>query len=247
MDIPNAVTKRTTAEKVCWSIAVVGVAVTVAPFVWGESVGMGRYALALLGPLATGTALSVIPLYRARQRVAAAVDDESQLLARWEVPVDEWAAWVIEDAGRERRSKWHLFCIVAMFSVAIGGFFAWMDPKGGPWVLGVLLGLCAVIAVVVVLGTRHQQRRRQKGPREVRIGFDGLRLGEELHVWKGFGARLEGVELGVGQPPFIEIAYSTRAKNQRQINSVRVPIPRGGDAAAAEVVVRLDERRRERA
>lgn len=242
MNNPEKTKRRATGEVVCWILAGAGAVVAGAPFLWGESVGMGRYVLVLLGALLTGTALLVIPLYRARQRVTAALASDGELLGRWEVPADEWSAWVAEDAGRERSMKWQLFGTVLAFSVGIGGFFAWMDREAGPIVLAVLLGLCAVIAFAIVVGTRHQQRRRQGGPREVRIGRDGLRLGDELHVWEGFGARLEGVEVVAGHPPCLEIVYSTRAKNQRQINSVRVPIPRGGDAAAAEVVARLRAR-----
>jgi hypothetical protein len=121
--------------------------------------------------------------------------------------------------------------------VTIGGFFFWMDPEeGGPWVLGVLLGLCAVIAGVILLTTSLQRKHRLAGAGEVRIGEDGLWLSGELHVWKGFGAKLEGCDVVAGRPPCIEFVYSTPAKNQRQVNSVRVPIPTGFDAEAAGLV-----------
>lgn len=241
MDPQPPTVPRSTAEKVCWGVALLGVAATVAPFTVLASLGSGRFALVLLGPLAALTALLVIPLFRGRQRVAAALADDRQLLARWALSEGEWLAWVGEDAGRERRAKWQLFAVVLFFSVGIGMFFVWMDPSAGPVVLGVLLGLCAIIAAVIPWRVGYQERHRRQGEREVRIGRDGLRLGRELHVWRGYGARLEQVEVGSGTPPFIEISYSTRAKNQRQINVVRVPIPRGGDVLAAEVVVQLRE------
>ena len=232
----------TRGEKVCWFTAVLGAALTAAPFLALESLGDGRYALVLIGITASLTALLVIPYFRNRARVVADLDADDRLLARWTVPEAEWQAWVAADNVLERRLKWRLFAVILGFSVVIGGGFFLADPEPGLVVLGVLLAVCAIIVVAIVVTTRRQRRRRLAGLREVRIARDGLRVGGEIHVWNGFGARLEGVEVHDGSPLCLEFVYSTRAKNQRQINSVRVPVPSGEDARAADVVARLRER-----
>ncbi|MBL9209212.1 MAG: hypothetical protein JNL92_02025 [Opitutaceae bacterium] len=237
--VREVVVMLTRGEKGCWFAAALGAVLAAAPFLALESFGQGRYALVLIGITTALTALMVIPYFRNRARVVADLDTDDRLLARWTVPEANWQAWVEADDQVERRLKWKLFFVVLGFSVVIGGGFALADPEAGPVVLAVLLGLCAIIVVIILVTTRRQKRRRLAGPREVRIGCDGLRLGGELHVWNGFGARLESVELHEGPPLGLEFVYSTRAKNQRQINSVRVPVPSGEDARAAHVVAHL--------
>ena len=56
-----------------------------------------------------------------------------------------------EDLGRERRAKWQTWAVILGFSLLIGGFFAVMDHEAGPIVLGILLGLCLLLACVVWL------------------------------------------------------------------------------------------------
>ena len=229
-----------TGEKVCWLLALLGSVMTVAPFAaedffrpWNG----GQYAMVLIGlTLALSMAISTF-YFRRRRLVRDALFDEKQLLVHWRYGEAEWRSFVGEDFARERRDKWAMFRIVAFFCVVIGGGFALYDWEGGRWVLGVLLGLCLIIGVVIVTTTRGQRARREAGGGEARVGEDGLWLSGELHVWNGFGARLESCEVIEGQPPCIEIVYSTPAKNQRQINSVRVPIPEGSDAEAARIVV----------
>lgn len=227
------------AETICVGVALAGFLVAAAPFWVGKEWGSGRFALVLIGATVGLTALVVIPYFRGRRRVAAELAAADDLLARWEFAPAEWNAWVAVDARRESRAKWQLFALVLGWSVVIGAGFAWADPGPGTVVLGVLVGLCGVIAVVNAAVLRRQRHRRLLGPSEVRIGRDGLRIGDELHVWRGFGARLESAGIAPGHPPVLEIVYSTRAKNQRQIHTVCVPIPRGEEGRAAEVAARL--------
>lgn len=242
MNTPTGTTRRTRAEWVCWACAVTGLALAAFPFLGGEALGSGRYALVLLGLLVGISAVVVIPLFRTRARVAEGLGTEESLLARWTLTAEEWNSWIREDLERERRAKWRTWRVIFGFSLLIGGFFAVMDREAGPVVLAALLGLCALLAGVVLLSLRHQRRSRQQAPREVWITAEGLRLGGELHVWTGFGARLEGVSLVQGNPPCLDISYSTRAKNQRQMNSVRVPVARGAEAKAAEAVALLRQK-----
>lgn len=227
------------AETMCVGVALAGLLAAALPFWFGEEWGSGRFALVLVGATVGLTALVVIPYFRGRRRVATDLAEANSLLARWEYAAGEWNDWVTVEARRESRAKWQLYALVLGWSVVIGAGFAWADPGPGTVVLGVLLGLCGVIAVLNAAMLRRQRQRRLKGPREVRIGRAGLRLGGELHIWQGFGARLERAAVDAGPPPVLEIVYSTRAKNQRQFNTVCVPIPRGGESRAVEVAAAL--------
>jgi hypothetical protein len=86
------------------------------------------------------------------------------------------------------------------------------------------------------------RKHRLKARAEVRIGEDGLLLGNEFHQWRGWGARLEQCEVDTGHPPFLAFTYSTPAKHGRQINTVRVPIPRNHDDEAAGLVAHFQQK-----
>jgi hypothetical protein len=75
----------------------------------------------------------------------------------------------------------------------------------------------------------------------VRIAADGLRLGQELHVWRGFGARLESVDFDAEARRLV-FSYSTRAKNQRQLNVVRVPVPVDATGLALDIAKYFEPR-----
>ncbi len=220
-------------------LALLGAAMTVAPFVaedffrpWNG----GQYAMVMIG-LTMAIALGISTrLFRRRRLVRATLFDETQLLAHWRYGEVEWRRFVGEDFERECRNKWAMFRIVAFFCVVIGGGFALYDREGGRWVLAVLLGLCLVISIVIVKTTRAQRARRAAGDGEARLGEDGLWLGGELHVWRGFGARFERCRVIEGEVACLELVYSTLARSQRQIHSVRVPIPRGRRAEAGALV-----------
>jgi len=239
-----------TSEKVCWWLTLVGGAAASAPFLFPATFAGwqgGQFALALVGLLVGLTAFICVFFFRRRRRVRDRLFDEAQLLVHWHYDAAEWRRFAEEDFLRERRMKWTLFWVLAVISLLIGGFFFVMDPRGGgPAVLVVLFGLCAFIALLIAVTTRVQRRHRVDRGGEVRIGAEGLWMSGELHVWQGWGARFEGCAAGAGTPPYVAFTYSTPAKGQRQVNTVRVPVPSGFEAEAAGVVERfraLAERR----
>ena len=238
--------KLSLAEKICWALAALATLSAALPLYFSEELrgwNGGQYALALVSMVVAPSAVISAFLFRARRRARAALLDEGKILLRWTYEPEEWRAFVGEDFVRERRDKWHLYTVVAGFCVFFGILFCVLDPRGGgPWVLGVMLGMCVLLAGVILVSTRVVRSHRLAARAEVRIGEDGLLLGNEFHQWKGWGARLERCEVDTGHPPFLAFTYSTPAKNQRQINTVRVPIPRDADDEAAGLVAHFQQK-----
>jgi hypothetical protein len=232
----------TRAEKVCWTITLLGAAAVVAPFAFEEAMeplGDARFAGVMIGAMAGLTAFICAYMFRARGRVFERLRRGENLVARWTYAPDEWKSFAAEDDVRERSSKWKLFGIVAFFCVLFGVAFPFFDPENGWVVTMVMLGLVALIALVILATTSSRRRRMQGQVGDVKLGEDGLLLAGELHIWKGWGARLEEVSVLDGNPPCLAFTYSTPSKNSRQITTVRVPIPRGKDAEAADVAARF--------
>lgn len=232
------------AEKVCWIMAAIGAAAIAAPFLLNEALepmGDLRWVGVLLGALIAPTAAISSFLFRSRAKGRASLLAGKAVLAHWTYPAETWRSFVGEDDTRERRAKWQVFAIIAFWCVLFAVAFPLFDPEDGWWVSVVMGGVLVVLALVIVVGSSIRARRLARNAPEARIGPDGLLLAGELHLWRGWGARLEGVDVVTGHPPCLEITYSTPAKNQRQVNTVRVPVPAGKDAEAAEVAARLLE------
>ena len=234
--------KRTRQEKICWSIALIAAGIAVAPLVGGEFLGRGRFALVLIGTTAALSALLVIPYFRGRARVAAELEAGQELLAQWFVAEEDWLAWIDQEDVRERREKFRLLGLIFLFSVIIGGFFAVADSQAGPIVLASLLGVCALCYLALEWNSRRLRKLRRAGSREVRLSSHGLRLGHELHAWAGFGAKLEKIEFCSESPMRLVIEYSTRAKNQRELHRIDVPVPRSAESQAAGAAAQLQAR-----
>jgi membrane protein implicated in regulation of membrane protease activity len=241
---PTAPSPLSTGEKVCWILSVAGFLAAILPFVFPDafsSWGGGQYAMVMVGLLLGITLFISSFLFRSRRLVRQALLDDERLLARWTVDDAEWREFTEEDFLVELRMKRTLFRIVAGIALAMGLVFLSLDFEGGgPWVMAVMLFLILACWVAMTLGTRLQKNARQRHAGEVRVSDDGLMLGGELHVWNGFGARLESCAFVEERMPCIEIVYSTPAKNQRQINSVRAPVPAAHRPAAEAVVARLN-------
>jgi hypothetical protein len=230
------------AEKICWLLVAVSAVFVFGPFVAEdlfEPLGEARFAGVMVGAMAGLTSAIVSQLFKARGRAKARLLAGEGLLARWTCSADEWRSFVGEDIVRERRLKWKLFGIVAFWCVLFGVLFPIFDPEAGWWVTAVMAALMAVIVVVILLGTHLRQGRLGRGEGDARIAEDALWLSGELHVWKGWGARLESVEVIEGKPPCLSIVYSTPSRAGRDEQTVRVPIPSGKDAEAAEVAAKL--------
>jgi hypothetical protein len=234
------------AEKICWTLAACAALSAALPLYFSEELrgwNGGQYALALVSMVIAPSAVISAFLFRARRRGRAALFDDGKILLRWSYEPEEWRAFVGEDFLRERRAKWQVYGIVAGFCVFFGVLFFVLDPhQGGPWVLGVMLGLCVLLALVILVSTRAVQNQRLHARPEVRIGEDGLLLGNEFHQWKGWRARLEQCEVDTGHPPFLAFTYSTPARHGRQFNTVRVPIPRDHDDEAAGLLAHFREK-----
>lgn len=226
------------AEKVCWTLVVLGAAAMVAPFVFEEShepLGDARWAGVMTGAMVAPTAAICSFLFRARGRVRDRLLRDEGLLARWTCSPGEWRSYLGEDIERERGDKWRLYAIVAFWCVLFGVLFPIFDHDAGWWVTAIMAGLLAFIALLIVVSTAARKRRLARHAGDIRVREDGLWLSGELHVWRGFGARLEGVELIEGTPPCLAFTYSMPAKNQRQRQTVRVPVAQGSEAQAADV------------
>lgn len=233
-----------TGERVCWMIVLGGMVMTAAPFVTGDALlplGQARFALVVVGPIAALSAFVTFFFLRARDKVKRDLLAGRNLLVRWTYAEAEWRAFAGEETRQQAGSKRMLLGFTAVFMAIVTLAFIARDRQAGLFVGAVLFvawGLCWMVARASV----RAQARHEKGPMpEVRIGRDGLLVGDELHDWHGWGATLQECALRDGPPPLLEFTYAMISGNAtvRRSESVRVPVPAGKEAEAREIIRQL--------
>lgn len=231
-----------TGERVCWGLTVLGAGMVAAPFVLGEALepmGDARFAMVFVGVILAPSFFISAFLFRRRNRVRTRLRAGRDLLAHWTYSAAEWQAFAGEEARRQASGKGMLLGITAAIMLVVTVGFTALNRQAGPFVGLVLL----VVWIACWLAARASMKscsRRAAGPvPEARIGPDGLLLGDEFHLWRGWGGRLEGCKGEEGMPAVLAITYSMPGRNQRLETTVRVPVPAGREAEAAQVAQRL--------
>ena len=235
-----------TGECASWIVALVGLGLMLAPWMsdaYDQALGNGAFALMFVGAIAGVTAFVMVFFFRARNRYRRALLADRGLLAHWQYSADEWRTFAGEERIRQAREQGHLLKITAIIMVVVGVPFVIADREAGLWVAAVLFAVWILCWIVARL-SRGSQAATRRGPvPEARLGADALLLGNDLHVWRGWGNSLDGCAVEAGPPPCLAVAYSAPAgRGPRRQVTVRVPIPPGREAEAAEARRRIAAR-----
>jgi hypothetical protein len=235
-----------TGERVSWFFTLLGAALVAAPFVsedYQRKLGNGAFALMFVGGVVSLTAFIVVFLYRSRNRHRRNLVAGRDLLARWTYTAAEWHAFAPGETRRLASSKGTLLKIMGAIMLIAVVVMAFLN-RGATVILGcILFGTWLLCWAIVRVQVRRQSKLAQAPPPEVRISAHALLLGDQLHVWSGWGNRLEKCDLDKNEPPQIAITYSTPGgRGSRPTQTVCVPIPAGREAEAAALVQRLAAR-----
>jgi hypothetical protein len=129
--------------------------------------------------------------------------------------------------------------VLAGIALLVGVIFFLADQRGGGVVLLVMLGLILVTGALAFGMPRLALARNRRAQGEAVISSHAVWLSGAMHTWKGWGAKLESVRLREETPVILEIVYSTPNRTGRQNTTVRVPVPRGQEKTAQQVVAYL--------
>jgi uncharacterized membrane protein HdeD (DUF308 family) len=223
----------------CFIAAVVGVLVFFYPIVFPiETYGAG-FAINLLGILIFLTGLiSGFVFLKMAGNLNKLVSGEG-LLAHWTYSADEWSRYTEAEHLRDKKDKWQLFRLITIIAVIVGVVFVIIDHEAGLFVLAIIAGLILIIAFTAwaSIASAYRQNRSQLG--EVYIGMSGALLGRAFHYWKLPTAFLRSATFQEGDPPFIQLDYSSPSGQARGEYTARFPIPRGHEEEAKQVLAQL--------
>lgn len=233
-----------TGERVCWILTLVGGGLATAPFVAEDALapmGNGRFAMAFVGAIMGVTCFICTFLFRSRNRVRRELLAERGLLVKWSYTDEAWRAFAGKEFRAQSGSKNKLLWFTAVFMIAVTIFYVVRDPRSG-LVVGAVLSVCWVFAWIAARATLRSTAVAQGGTApEVRIGRDGLLIGDEMHIWRGWGNSFSKCEVREGPPRELAICYLVPSGKAMVLRPqvVHVPVPAGHEAEAAEVVRQL--------
>jgi MFS family permease len=197
----------------------------------------GGFAIAAFGFIIAIAGFVSWIIFLKLARSQDAILSGKNLVVQWKYEQEEWAKYTENEHKSDRQGKKILFYIISGFALFFGILFFILDPENGIYVLYVMLGLIAVIGLTAFLSIRYSYRQNKKQVGEAIISRDGVYLNKQLHAWNIITSRLDKVILiSDEQPPVIEFSYSTSGYKNNNAYSVRVPVPKGQEAAAIYIV-----------
>ena len=128
-----------------------------------------------------------------------------------------------------------LFYLIAGISVVIGIILS-MAHRDLIFI-PIIMGIIAVVAVPAIWAPRYRHKKLQHAQMQVLIAEKGLIVGNIFHLWAKLGASLDEVTLQYGsETNLIYFKYSMPARNGRQEEVARVPVPYGKAEEAERIV-----------
>jgi hypothetical protein len=183
------------------------------------------------------TAFIIAIMYTKRASLTGQMLQRNNLLAYWTYSPEQWNSYAIKEHEENKREKRNMFIMIAVISVVICAIMAIIIRDDWYIFLFVALGIIVLMAPVAWLSVWTRRRQNQKYPGDTYICQDGIYFNRELHVWRGFGAILEDVTYQ--QDPsemLVLITYSVINRYNRQYVTIRVPVPRGRENEALNLV-----------
>jgi hypothetical protein len=240
MSIQNPYTRTVTTWVI---ITLAAVAMIFIPFIIGLDGMSGGFAISFVSFFASIVGVIVVLVYRG---LASRYDDVTgglDILAQWTYPDDFWRTYT-ESEYREsvEEVKPLLYLTSAMCLVAGIGVYIW-DPEPGIWVLGVMLVVIVLMTLAAFLTRMHLRSENLRRPGNVIISKKAVLVNGNLFYWDYFGSRLESVEIRKDKD-HSSLVFTTWAPTMQfgQNYSLRVPIPRGEESKASEIVSTLEKK-----
>lgn len=196
--------------------------------------------------LLTMVILIVVFLLEGKRKLKAIAEllAGKDLIAHWTFDDDEWDRYTENEYARGLKqtrtvSIWTLG--ITMVLMVMVGLFSdgGIDSLFAAMSLVVIGGLTALIGGATYASARATYNRNRSRVGEVYVGAAGAYFNETYH---GYGARftvLRKVALEDGDPSVVHIDYQVGAGENAAFVELRVPVPRGLEAEAQQVVDRL--------
>ncbi|MDD5311483.1 MAG: hypothetical protein PHO26_00410 [Dehalococcoidia bacterium] len=224
-----------------WTIlSVVFLVATVVLFF--ADIGGWGYALMFFSLILFIVGVIVAIMYGSRAGKLTKLISPGGHLVHWIYAPEEWKEYAEEEFITQKAYNKILFIIIAVIALVCGiVVLIATRNEAGMWVMLSMLALIAVIGFVAWFTSWYNYRLNMSSPGEAYLGSEGIYLGRQLHLWNMHGAFLKSADYIEGNVRLLEFKYLAPARYGLQEYSVRVPVPRGKEKQAAELVTKLQK------
>jgi hypothetical protein len=239
--IPNS---ARTAAVVWWILSVLFLIGFFTPFISDFVTGDIQdwmFAVMFFSLVMFVTSIVVALMYGKRARITGSILRGENLLAHWTYTEEEWNRYARTEHQEFKHYNRSLFLLVVVISVVIGIIFIIGNPDDWQIFAVIILGIIAIAGISAWLAVALSKRQNRKYHGEVFITAEGVFINRVLHLWKGYGAALEGAVYDDSERaiPVIVIDYSAPSRSGSQTWTVRVPVPAGHENEAMQIAARL--------
>lgn len=219
-------------------ITLTGIILLILPPIIGLDGFNGGFALqfisvALIIPIGITTAI----MYRKRANALTKILNGQELITYWKYGKEEWLKYAEDEYARDKSDKNIIFIILIIISAVVMSVFfvAAKDKHAALIVAMVLIGIIIFIKILVLITTKARYIHNKNNIGDVYIGKIGVYLNKRLHTWGVFLSWFEGAVYNK-KTKCIEITYSIFARQGKDYNTVRVPVPKGKEKEAEKVL-----------
>lgn len=229
-----------TTSIVWWFITALAIFAIFLPGLIGLEGFDGGFAVSVIAFMLAVTGVIVAIVYMRRASALDKIFDGKGLLAHWTYPREEWIEYAKQERQREKSTKKALFLLIAVIALVTGaGFWLFTRDSAGGWVFVSMLGLILLIGFTAWFTTWYNYRQNMKYTGEAYITPNAIYLNRQLHIWNSLGSWLEAVNVKGDSNPYLEFKYMSPSRTGIQECNVNVPIPRGKEQEAEEILKKV--------
>lgn len=239
MEINNNPPRRTA---LIWSgIILIGIFVFFIPSLTGMDGFNGGFALSCLGGFIAMIGIIAAVIYFRMATILDKITKKENILVHWQYAPDQWKSYTEQEHKEDTGARRGLFIMITVISAVICLVFAIVEHDDYYIFIFIFLGIVAITGLTAFLSglTNYLNNKARIG--EVYIALDGLYLNRQMHIWKGVGNLLEGIEFEeeYRAQPRIQVHYSSPGRGSRNFYSARIPVPPGQEEVARKIVAEI--------
>jgi hypothetical protein len=205
----------------------------------------GGFAMQFLSGFMVIIGIVVFVIYRKRAKILNKLLTGNDILVHWKYSPEEWKKYSEIDFTEDKIAKRGLLILVAVIALVIGIVLSIANED--PLFLLICIGIIVIVAIPAFLVPKIRHSRNQSRIGEVLIAPYAVYLNGAFHNWNMLGAKMEKVNLDESvDPKLIRIMYSFPTRTGRQEEEIRVPVPKGEDFSAQNIVNVLENNLKEK-
>ncbi len=223
------------ASKISWLISFLSLfAIFLFPkFIDGMN---GGFALSFISIVICLTAFISGFIFLRLEKQKDSILKKENILIHWTYTSTEWKRFIEKDLESDKSIKIMLFWIITAWALLFAILFPLFDKENGIIVSYIMFGLILIIGITAYLSIKIAYNKNLNTKNhEVYINKNAVLIGENFHCWKGFGLKLDSVQID-NKKNLLIFSYSSISRTGKNYYEARVLIPQDKKQEAEELL-----------